>query len=434
MIASVSPRSREEGTLPSFLPPRDIGEPAMHRNAHPPKERPGRRNRWPYILLVTALALLGLVILESAARYLWHKKYTQMLEQQLHGMDHVDYERAVLVPDADTTITVQDYRAGLGGHGKPIGLAHLDRYIDEYGLTPGDVIVRINRQGFKGPDLETPRPEGTFRVLTVGDSCTWGPALDRYAYPRILEQEMNAWGQPGRTYEVVNAGVYGYNTESVLNRADDFLATDPDLILNYIGWNRTIARADSRKSNTLYRALALYRIYYHLIRNRAGTNLKQNFNQATYFDKNEEEILRLSTIDFQHDMKDLRTFVRRARQRNPDVRIALITLAGLFDDRVEPDAAALMSGYPIATTNNLYAWSLLTKGYNEALRGLAQAEGLDLIDFEEYVFQNIRPRSGFFSDSVHPTIDGYKSMALFLAAELKKRLAPEASSRSGPRQ
>ena len=126
-------------------------------------------------------------------------------------------------------------------------------------------------------------------------------------------------------------------------------------------------------------------------------------------------------------MNDLMAFVRKARERNRDVRIMLITLAGLFDARIDPDQAALKAAYPIASTNNLYAWSLLTKGYNEALRQLAVEEGLDIIDFEQYVFENIDPRSGFFTDSVHPITEGFGTMALFLAEELKKHLAPSTS-------
>ena len=385
------------------------------------------RSRWVNVLLLSLVVVFGFLCMEPLSRYLWHRKYIEMLEKKLHGIDHVDYEKAILIPTPDTTVTVQDYRNGLEGHGKRIGLAYLDYYIDRYGLNADDVILRINHHGFKGPDIQTTKEDTTFRILAVGDSCTWGPALDRYAYPRILERELNAWDRTERIFEVINAGVYGYNIQSLLKRADDFLAVEPDLILIYIGWNQTIARADHGMNRTLYRTFDLYKIYYHLVRNPQGGDLAGDFWNRTYYDKTEKEALRLAEYDFRYDMNDLMVFVRKARERNRDVRIMMITLAGLFDARIDPDQAALKAAYPIASTNNLYAWSLLTKGYNEALRQLAVEEGLDIIDFEQYVFENIDPRSGFFTDSVHPTTDGFGTMALFLAEELKEHLAPSTS-------
>ena len=49
--------------------------------------------------------------------------------------------------------------------------------------------VHINSQGTRGPEIETPKPTGTFRILSLGDSRTFGWGLmDDDTYSRRLEK------------------------------------------------------------------------------------------------------------------------------------------------------------------------------------------------------------------------------------------------------
>ena len=82
----------------------------------------------------------------------------------------------------------------------------------------------------------------------------------------------------------------------------------------------------------------------------------------------------------------------------------------------------LQAGHPITSTNNLYAYALLTRKSNEELRHYAQRRNLDIIDFETYAFEHFVPRSIYFSDSVHPTIEGYLAMGIFFANEILRIL------------
>jgi hypothetical protein len=68
---------------------------------------------------------------------------------------------------------------------------------------------------------------------------------------------------------------------------DEFLVVAPDLITIYLGWNRTIARADPKNNLNLYRPFALYKIYYHFIVNPKHTGLQENYVTkpgSKYFD------------------------------------------------------------------------------------------------------------------------------------------------------
>jgi lysophospholipase L1-like esterase len=90
-----------------------------------------------------------------------------------------------------------------------------------YAMRPGiDTDVRgfrvqVNELGLRGPSVEpTPAP-GVHRVLALGDSVTFGEGMRvDEAFPALLERELNARGT--QRWEVVNAGVEGYNTAAEL--------------------------------------------------------------------------------------------------------------------------------------------------------------------------------------------------------------------------
>jgi lysophospholipase L1-like esterase len=75
--------------------------------------------------------------------------------------------------------------------------------------------VRVNALGLRGPDVARVPAPGVHRVLALGDSVTFGEGLSvEQAYPAVLEAELDRV-EPGR-WEVVNAGVEGYNTAAEL--------------------------------------------------------------------------------------------------------------------------------------------------------------------------------------------------------------------------
>jgi hypothetical protein len=77
------------------------------------------------------------------------------------------------------------------------------------------VPVAINQLGFRDPrDYAIDKPPGTFRILVLGDSVTFGHgALLETTYPYLLEQQLKAWRKDVR-WEVWNLGVPGYNTRT----------------------------------------------------------------------------------------------------------------------------------------------------------------------------------------------------------------------------
>jgi lysophospholipase L1-like esterase len=59
----------------------------------------------------------------------------------------------------------------------------------------GDVPVEINQLGMRGPQPAIPKPQGTRRMLVIGDSMTWGEAVPYEAtYPEAARRALGALG------------------------------------------------------------------------------------------------------------------------------------------------------------------------------------------------------------------------------------------------
>lgn len=86
-----------------------------------------------------------------------------------------------------------------------------------------------NAQGFRGPPVAREKPPGTFRILAIGDSYTWGDGVpDDAVWVRLLERDLATCGE----VEVINAGFVGRNTEGEADYLDEKgLSLSPDLVL-----------------------------------------------------------------------------------------------------------------------------------------------------------------------------------------------------------
>jgi lysophospholipase L1-like esterase len=118
---------------------------------------------------------------------------------------------------------------------------------------------RINSKGFVGPEFDAVKPAGLYRIFAVGDSCTFGSGFWRLAYPGVLGQLLTTSEGDGR-FEVINAGIEGYNSEFALDRIrTELLAYHPDMVLLYIGWN-DLMKIDPRNEAETGRHTTLARI------------------------------------------------------------------------------------------------------------------------------------------------------------------------------
>lgn len=93
-------------------------------------------------------------------------------------------------------------------------------------------MYRINNHGFRGKDIETKKEKETFRIVAIGDSITFGNHLnERDVYTSLLEGYLNK-GDLNRRFEVINAGVGGYNIWQYLETYKEKVRPlSPDLVI-----------------------------------------------------------------------------------------------------------------------------------------------------------------------------------------------------------
>jgi len=88
-----------------------------------------------------------------------------------------------------------------------------------------------NSFGLRSPEVAVPKPAGTYRILLLGDSFTFGfQAADDVLFARKLEQRLRAGGFP--SVEVVNAGVLSYcPLLEYLQYRHELHVLEPDLVI-----------------------------------------------------------------------------------------------------------------------------------------------------------------------------------------------------------
>ncbi len=93
-----------------------------------------------------------------------------------------------------------------------------------------------NEDTFRGPLIVREKPEHTFRVAVMGDSCTYGLGLTvEQTYARRLEDRLSRLHR-GRNIEVLNGGVPGYSIfQGQLALKQKILPYRPDVVVLYFG-------------------------------------------------------------------------------------------------------------------------------------------------------------------------------------------------------
>jgi lysophospholipase L1-like esterase len=94
-----------------------------------------------------------------------------------------------------------------------------------------DVEFRINSRGLRADrEYDYEKPEGTLRIVSLGDSFTVGYEVEvQEAFSSVLERALR---RSGYEVEVLNAGVSGYSTaESLVYLERELFRYEPDLVL-----------------------------------------------------------------------------------------------------------------------------------------------------------------------------------------------------------
>ena len=356
------------------------------------------------LLLACVLILLALVLLEGVLRVYGPAISARMIQASLDSYEMIDPQNSknwVLRSGYEVTLT--ELTEEKQQEGKELAVAVISQLAQKYSLSPDDVLFQVNEFGFKGPDIGKTKEPDTIRIMTIGDSTTFGNHYDWSSYPRTLERYLQ---NRGNQVEVLNAGVEGYNSQNVLYRLDYFMSFQPDIAIIYLGWNNLYS--DCLGIKRLYTFRGFYYLYNSFFPpNQLIKDGKLYFTDH-YYDSSTREAHR-------YDSNYQPTFLPQVRQivsqlSENGVKPVLVTLPGLFSIDNPPSEEALQTGHLPSNIKNAYVLAVMADKYNNALRLLASEEKIPLIDLEEWAEIELVPPESWFFDSVHLWSEGQMSI------------------------
>ncbi len=294
-----------------------------------------------------------------------------------------------------------------------------DRYgwVLKPGYRAGD--IRINSWGFRGADFSLKKDDGVYRILTLGDSITFGSSL-AVSYPEYLQEMLNSNGREGKRYEVINGGVPGYATGQVFLKLKDWAPRlKPDLVILYCGWNdffsyypgdpRFQCRADSWFNRLLERSYVLkmlVKVSFQYVRPHVNA-LKRKAPELYQLYRDYEPV---------QTRQNIREIIRFIEENN--LKAVIMTMPGLLDaDDLERYRSKLV--FPFFTTDEELLKILLGK-YNSLITEEAgSSRSVHLFELREK-FKDMHNIGRLFLDLNHFNDEGTKIFAESLCVYLRE--------------
>jgi len=108
------------------------------------------------------------------------------------------------------------------------------------------IVININQFGLRGPDIEQDKAPGTYRILMLGDSFTFGEGVkNEEIFSSLLERRLDS---PSRPVEILNAGVNSYSPVlSYLALREYLNKLDPDLVVLNLDMSDLVQEVAYRK-------------------------------------------------------------------------------------------------------------------------------------------------------------------------------------------
>lgn len=265
------------------------------------------------------------------------------------------------------------------------------------------VLMTVNSLGLRGPEVSVEKPADTYRILGIGDSFTFGVGVkDADTFLSRLQLQLNATGTGKERFQVLNAGVQGYNTrDEVLYLERRWLALDPDLVLiifyindaydddAIINWGEELGIYEPRPAG-LARYSYLFDLAQHNYRAHQRSKAVETYYKSHYFTQARQflENPGRAKVEWPVCRAALQRAAEICHQRNIQVGLVIF-----------PELYKLNRGYPFLEIHKLVS---------DTCR-LAGIPVLDLLD----AFRGREPESLW----VHPSDHHPNELAHALAAQ-----------------
>ena len=284
-----------------------------------------------------------------------------------------------------------------------------------------------NSFGLRGEEIAMPKPEGAFRIITLGGSTTYGTAVENWkeAYPAQMEKTLReTYGY--KNVEVINGGTGGYTSaELLINFAFNLIELDPDMIIFSEAVNDTQTRfvcPDDFKSDYtgtreswnkpkyffLYKSLVAQFIGYKTgllpypnLDQFIATSAVEMARETTYIDpdqpdhnlcnKTRNEIIKENTSQYYE--RNIRNLIALAEANG--IRVVLGTFG--FDKTRGKGHYSITKPYMDAISEN-----------NDIIRKIGKEKNIPIVPFEEKVDEGYIPPTKEYWQNVHLTAPGEK--------------------------
>ncbi len=350
-----------------------------------------------------------------------------------------------------------------------MGLARLEqrdpelfwRYRPNQDFEAGEMRVQTNEFGLRDRPRTRQKPPGVFRILSLGESTTFGYQLEASeSYSYLLEQLLNADAGPGRPVEVWNWGVCSYTTyQGVKWLERDGLAFQPDLVLFFhemndflptyhrtgdgqaLGLGRTDRElaAMSRRLGPLAQLLEQSAFYRWL---RIRVLLAASRALAPALDRRQRVYLETGSAAYDPALRlrmPWQTLPVAAADPNtwPDP-LPYMANANPLCRVPDPDRIALLGelvqtlrdrGVDLVLIHPAYR---LSRPHRCVLTELARKENVPVVEMERIVAETGTAKQQAFFDIYHPKEFVHRRLAEELARVLRPRIPPAASLSDRP--
>ena len=291
--------------------------------------------------------------------------------------------------------------------------------------------MSINSLGFRGPEIEMPKPSNRLRVGFLGASTTYCAEVssNELVWTDLISRELEN-SIPSLSVDYINGGVPGYTTKaSIINLEKRLLPLQPDIVIIYHATNdlsgetRSLAEQQGIKRTNLATEqswLGQYSLLWHLAEKNLVLLTAENPTSSEYMDFD-------PTMVGNEFRQNLERIVNIALENGVKL-VALVTFSThLRDgmDDVQKDAAMASARYymPYLSADDLL---LGFKYYNQIIREVATKTGALLIEDEN----GIPGDPIHFNDSVHFTDVGSHAQSKRIVQGLLKAPSFQAIARN----
>lgn len=307
------------------------------------------------------------------------------------------------------------------------------RTLHQYGMFAQPTPIRINAQGFRGKDFIPEKPPGTYRIIAMGESSTFGfYARDEHTYPATLER-LFAERVPGRRVEVINAGIPDANSDNILAMLrQELIPYRPNFLTLYAGYNDAQYLMDENLLQALASWVHAHSATYVVIK-RAVTAVGGpvlHSRWAKYLPRADRDHVRrqvdLHAARYRRNLEQIIATARGAgvdlvfikqpvtTSRSPQTRTkGLAYYNELRLIRSQLDRDGWVTPYE--------ALFLVHRGLMDTLEEVAGHHGIPLVDNIAIV----NARRDYLASYVHLTEEGNRALAEALYEQIAPRLAPK---------